>query len=70
MIYAASALAPLLVGRTAGEPIPVPMRDGQKQLCELEVAAELGADNHEMKAERRGYRNGEKRRLLTTKENH
>ncbi|MCP9910553.1 hypothetical protein KBZ15_11655 [Cyanobium sp. BA20m-p-22] len=46
------------------------MRDGQKQLCELEVAAELDVDHHEKKAESRGYRNGNKIRLLTIQERH
>jgi transposase-like protein len=32
----------------------------------LEVAAFLGADRHERTEERLGYRNGYRRRLLTT----
>ena len=67
MIYGASAKAPLLVGRTAGEPIPWRMRDGQN---ELEISAELDVNHHEKKAERRGYRNGNRILLLTTQERH
>ena len=40
---AASELAPLLDGSTAGELIPELVRHGLQQLIELEVAAVLGA---------------------------
>ena len=70
MIYGASAKAPLLVGRTAGEPIPGLMRDGQWQLNELEISAELDVNHHEKKAESRGYRNGNRILQLTTQERH
>ena len=62
----ASALAPLLDGSTAGEPIPELVRHGLQQLIELEVAAVLGADRHERSEDRLGYRNGYRPRLLTT----
>lgn len=48
-----SALAPLLDGNSAGEPIPELMRHGLQQLIELEVAV-LGADRHERYAVRTG----------------
>ena len=44
---AASELAPLLDGSTAGELIPELVRHGLQQLIELEVAAVLGADRHD-----------------------
>ena len=43
---AATELAPLLDGRSAGELIPELVRHGLQQLIELEVAAVLGADRH------------------------
>ena len=63
---AASALAPLLDGSTAGELIPELVRHGLQQLIELEVAAVLGAERHERSDDRLGYRNGYRPRLLTT----
>jgi len=63
---AASELAPLLDGSTAGELIPELVRHGLQQLIELEVAAVLGADRHERSEERLGYRNGYRPRQLTT----
>ena len=55
---AATELAPLLDGSTAGELIPELVRHGLQQPIELEVAAFLGADRHERSEERLGYRNG------------
>ena len=55
---AATELAPLLDGSTAGELIPVLVRRGLRQLIELEVAALIGAERHERSEERVGYRNG------------
>ena len=63
---AASELAPLLDGSTAGELIPELVRHGLQQLIELEVAAVLGADRHERSEERLGYCNGYRPRVLTT----
>jgi putative transposase len=63
---AASELAPLLDGISAGELIPESVRHGLQQLIELEVAAVLGAEHHERSEERLGYRNGYRHRLLTT----
>jgi hypothetical protein len=65
---AASELAPLLDGSSAGELIPELVRHshGLQQLIELEVAAVLSADRHERSEERSGYRNGSRPRLLTT----
>jgi putative transposase len=63
---AASELASLLDGSTAGELIPELARHGLQQLIELEVAAFLGADRHERSEERLGYRNGYRPRSLTT----
>ncbi len=63
---AASELAPLLDGSTAGELIPELVRHGLQQLIELEVAAVLGADRHERTDERLGYCNGSRPRPLTT----
>ena len=48
---AASELAPLLDGSTAGELIPEIVRHGLQQLIELEVAAVLGAERHERSEE-------------------
>jgi hypothetical protein len=55
---AASELAPLLDGSTAGELIPQIVRHGLQQLIELEVAFVLGAERHERSEDRLGYRNG------------
>ena len=63
---AATELAPLLDGSTAGELIPELVRHGLQQLIELEVAAVLGADRHERSEDRLGYRNGYRPRRLTT----
>ena len=63
---AASELAPLLDGSTAGELIPEIVRHGLQQLIELEVAAVLGAERHERSEERLGYRNGYRPRSLAT----
>jgi putative transposase len=63
---AASALAPLLGGSTAGELIPEIVQHGLQQLIELEVAAELGAERHERSDDRLGYRNGYRPRNLAT----
>ena len=63
---AASELAPLLDGSTAGELIPELVRHGLQQLIELEVAAVLGAERYERSEERLGHRNGYRPRLLTT----
>ncbi len=63
---AASELAPLLDGSTAGELIPEIVRHGLQHLIELEVAAVLGADRHERCEERLGYRNGNRPRSLAT----
>ena len=57
----ASALAPLLDGRSAGELIPELVRHGLQQLIEIEVAAVLGADRHECSEDRHGYSNGNPR---------
>ena len=43
---AATELAPLLDGSSAGELIPELVRHGLQQLIELEVAAVLGADRN------------------------
>ncbi len=51
---AASELAPLLDGSTAGELIPEIVRHGLQQLIELEVAAVLGAERQERCEERLG----------------
>jgi transposase-like protein len=64
--FAAPELASLLDGSSAGELIPELARHGLQQLIQLEVAAFLGADRHERTEERLGYRNGYRRRLLTT----
>ena len=63
---AATELAPLLDGSTAGELIPELVRRGLQQLIELEVAAVIGAERHERSEERLGYRNGYRPRRLTT----
>ena len=63
---AATELAPLLDGSTAGELIPELVRRGLQQLIELEVAAVIGAERHERSEERLGYRNGYRPRSLTT----
>jgi putative transposase len=63
---AATELASLLDGSTAGELIPELARHGLQQLIELEVAAVIGAERHERTAERHGYRNGYRSRSLAT----
>jgi transposase-like protein len=63
---AATELAPLLDGSSAGELIPELVRHGLQQLIELEVAAVLGAERHERSEDRLGYRNGYRPRVLTT----
>jgi putative transposase len=63
---AASELASLLDGSTAGELIPELARHGLQQLIELEVAAVIGAARHERTEERHGYRNGYRSRSLAT----
>ena len=63
---AATELAPLLDGSTAGELIPELVRRGLQQRVELEVAAVIGAERHERSEERLGYRNGYRPRRLTT----
>jgi transposase-like protein len=63
---AATELAPLLDGSSAGELIPELVRHGLQQLIELEVAAVLGAERYERSEERLGHRNGYRPRLLTT----
>ena len=64
--FGASSLASLLDGSSAGGLIPELARHGLQQLIELEVAAVLGADRHERREERLGYRNGYRSRSLTT----
>jgi putative transposase len=63
---AATELASLLDGSTAGELIPELVRRGLQQLIELEASAVLGADRHERSEERLGYRNGYRPRSLAT----
>jgi putative transposase len=63
---AATELAPLLDGSSAGELIPELVRHGLQQLIELEVAAVLGAERHERSEDRLGYRNGYRPRTLAT----
>jgi putative transposase len=63
---AATELASLLDGSTAGELIPELVRRGLQQLIELEASAVLGADRHERTEERLGYRNGYRPRSLAT----
>jgi putative transposase len=63
---AATELAPLLDGSTAGELIPELVRHGLQQLIELEVAAVLGAERYERSEDRLGHRNGYRPRVLTT----
>lgn len=63
---AATELAQLLSGASAGELIPELVRQGLQALIEAEAAAALGADRHQRTAERRGHRNGSRERLLAT----
>ena len=63
---AASELAQLLNGASAGELIPELVRQGLQALIEAEAAAALGADRHERTVQRRGHRNGSRERLLAT----
>jgi transposase-like protein len=63
---AATELAPLLQGSSAGELIPEIVRQGLQDLIELEVAAFIGADRHERTGDRLGYRNGYRPRSLAT----
>ena len=55
---AASALALLLDGSTAGELLPELVHHGLQQLIKLEVVAVLGAIATQRSEERLGYRNG------------
>jgi len=63
---AATELASLLDGTTAGELIPELVRRGLQQLIELEASAVIGAERHERSEERLGYRNGYRPRSLAT----
>ena len=63
---AASELALLLDGSSAGELIPELARYGLQQLIELEASAVIGADRHERSEERVNHRNGHRPRTLTT----
>jgi transposase-like protein len=63
---AATELASLLDGSTAGELIPELVRRGLKQLIELEAAAVIGAERHERTEGRLGHRNGYRPRSLGT----
>jgi len=63
---AATELAQLLNGSSAGELIPELVRQGLQALIEAEAAAAIGADRHERTAQRRGHRNGSRDRLLAT----
>ena len=63
---AATELAQLLNGASAGELIPELVRQGLQALIEAEAAAAIGADRHERTAQRRGHRNGSRDRLLAT----
>ena len=63
---AATELASLLDGSTAGELIPELVRRGLQQLIELEATAVIGAERHERREERHGYRNGYRSRSLAT----
>lgn len=63
---AATELAQLLSGASAGELIPELVRQGLQALIEAEAAAALGADRHERTVQRRGHRNGSRERLLAT----
>ncbi len=63
---AASELASLLDGSSAGELIPELARYGLQQLIELEASAVIGADRHERSEERVNHRNGHRPRTLTT----
>jgi len=63
---AATELASLLDGSTAGELIPELVRRGLLQLIELEATAVIGAEGHERTEGRLGHRNGYRPRSLTT----
>lgn len=63
---AATELASLLDGSTAGELIPELVRRGLQQLIELEASAVIGAERYERSEERLGYRNGYRPRSLAT----
>ena len=63
---AATELAPLLQGSSAGELIPEIVRQGLQDLIEFVVAAFIGADRHERTGNRLGYRNGYRPRSLAT----
>jgi len=63
---AATELAQLLNGASAGELIPELVRQGLQTLIESEATAAIGADRHERTAQRRGHRNGSRDRLLAT----
>lgn len=63
---AATELAQLLSGASAGELIPELVRQGLQALIEAEAAAAIGADRHERTDQRRGHRNGSRDRLLAT----
>jgi putative transposase len=63
---AATQLASLLDGSTAGELIPELVRRGLQQLIELEATAVIGAEHHERSEERLGHRNGYRPRSLAT----
>jgi putative transposase len=52
---AASELAQLLNGASAGELIPELVRQGLQALIEAEAAAALGAGRHERTVQRRGH---------------
>ena len=63
---AATELAQLLNGASAGEHIPELVCQGLQALIEAEAAAAIGADRHERTAQRRGHRNGSRDRLMAT----
>ena len=64
---AASELAQLMEGTTAGALIPEIVRRGFQDLLEAEVSAVIGAQRHERcPDERATHRNGYRERLLTT----
>ena len=63
---AATELAQLLSGASAGELIPELVRQGLQALIEAEAAAAIGADRHQRTDQRRGHRNGSRDRLLAT----
>ena len=57
----ASTLAPPLDHNTGGKLKTEIVRNGMKQLIELEVTAVLGDERHEHSADHLGYRSGYKR---------